>query len=497
MKFSQQSHLDKRKKGDVLVIPFWKGKKGVKSASSLGNNFQKFLNPVLSTRDFKGNEGEVLFQYIDDQVERRIVLLGLGEEERLSKESLRLTYGTVSKQLIQKRLQHLNVIIPEQDLLPDNQLIQAITEGLLLPNYHFYRHKQLDSEDQPLLLESIQWIGKDKNALEISQEVALVIESVNYARDLVNGNADDVTPQHLIECAHDISKTHTSIKTKVLHKKDIEKEKMGLLLAVNRGSFRDPALIIMQYQGNPKSKDLTIVVGKGVTYDTGGLNLKPTGGMETMKSDMAGGAACFGAILSAAKLKLKVNLTVLIPTTENSIDANSFKPGDVYVSYTGKTVEMTNSDAEGRLILADALAYACKKYQPTRILDIATLTGAIDVALGPEASGIMSTNDELAQFLIQAGQSTYERLWRMPLFEEYKEVLKSDIADIKSWNGRSGSSNVAATFLRAFVDESIPWAHLDIAGTAYLEKPKKYMAKYATGFGVRLIVEFLKLLARS
>ncbi|MDP1880111.1 MAG: aminopeptidase, partial [Parachlamydiaceae bacterium] len=190
-------------------------------------------------------------------------------------------------------------------------------------------------------------------------------------------------------------------------------------------------------------------------------------------------------------------LTVMIPTTENSIDANSFKPGDVYVSYTGKTVEMTNSDAEGRLILADALAYACKKYQPTRILDIATLTGAIEVALGPEASGIMSTNDELALSLIQAGQSTYERLWRMPLFEEYKEVLKSDIADIKSWNGRSGSSNVAATFLRAFVDESIPWAHLDIAGTAYVEKAKKYMPKYATGFGVRLIVEFLKQLTRS
>jgi leucyl aminopeptidase len=192
-----------------------------------------------------------------------------------------------------------------------------------------------------------------------------------------------------------------------------------------------------------------------------------------------------------------VNLTAIIPTTENSVDAKSFKPGDVYRSYLGKTVEMTNSDAEGRLILADALAYASQNLKPSRLIDIATLTGAIEVALGSEASGLMSTDDQLATALMKAGENTYERLWRMPLFEGYQDKLKSDIADLKSWNGRAGSSCVAATFLKNFVGKDIPWAHLDIAGTAYMTEPKKYMPKYASGVGVRLIVEFLQQLSQG
>jgi leucyl aminopeptidase len=232
-------------------------------------------------------------------------------------------------------------------------------------------------------------------------------------------------------------------------------------------------------------------VGKGVTYDTGGLNLKPTGSMETMKCDMAGAAACFGVMQALSKLHMPVNVTVVVPTTENSIDANSFKPGDVYTSYTGLTVEMTNSDAEGRLILADGLAYAVKNLHPTQLIDIATLTGAIDIALGVEASGLMSTSDSLSEGLLQAGEATSERLWRMPLFPEYKDRLKSDIADLKSWNGRPAGANVAAMFLRQFVGD-IPWAHIDIASTAYVTDPKKYCPKYASGMGVRLLTQFLE-----
>jgi leucyl aminopeptidase len=247
----------------------------------------------------------------------------------------------------------------------------------------------------------------------------------------------------------------------------------------------------MEYKGDSHSKDHTVMVGKGITYDTGGLNIKSSG-MEAMKCDMSGAAACLGTILAACLLKLKINLTVVFPATENCVDANSFKPGDVYRSYSGKTVEMMNSDAEGRLILADALAYASQHLKPTRLIDFATLTGAIDIALGSEAAGMMCNQDELADALLRAGEITAERLWRMPLFDEYRDRLKSDIADLKSWNGRSAGSCVAASFLQAFVGKNIPWAHLDIASTAYLGEAKKYLPKYATGTGIRLMIEFLE-----
>jgi leucyl aminopeptidase len=354
----------------------------------------------------------------------------------------------------------------------------------------------VQDEENVSLLQKITLISPDKRALELAEETLAICDGVYYARDLINGNADEVTPEYFGLCAHGLDKQFP-IKTTVFDKKRIEKEGLELLLAVNRGSDLDPAFIIMEYKGKPKSSDNTILIGKGITYDTGGLNLKPTGGMETMKCDMSGAAACFGAILAVCNLGLKVNLTVVVPTTENGIDAKSFKPGDVYRSYLGKTVEMMNSDAEGRLVLADALAYACQKLKPSRIIDMATLTGAIEVALGSEASGIMSTDDKLAEGLILAGERTYERLWRMPLYEEYNEKLKSDIADLKSWNGRSASSCVAAMFLKTFVEDSIPWAHIDIAGTAYLSEGKKYQPKYAIGVGVRLIVEYLKDLSAS
>ncbi len=325
----------------------------------------------------------------------------------------------------------------------------------------------------------------------------VISEGVYYARDLINSNADEVTPQYFANCARTIAKDYSHVKATILDKAHIQKEGLHLLMAVNRGSNLDPAFIILQYKGDPKSKEHVVMVGKGITYDTGGLNLKPTGSMETMKCDMSGAAACLGAILAVARLKMKVNFSIVIPSTENGIDANSFKPGDVYKSYAGKTVEMTNSDAEGRLVLADALAYAIKKMEPTQLIDIATLTGAIEVALGSEASGLMSTDDKLAEALMKAGETTFERLWRMPLYDEYKERLKSDIADLKSWNGRGAGANVAATFLRAFVDEKIPWAHIDIAGTAFLQEAKKYQPKYAIGVGVRLMLEYLESLVKN
>lgn len=492
MDFIHLRQLDKRKHADVLVLPYWKNKQGVQLATSLKIKWPQVLNQALKTKDFKGKEGENLFLYVEGFPEKRWCLLGLGEKNKITTEILRRCYGGLTKSCLSKQITNIQLIIPDVEELNEEDLIRGMAEGLLLPNYLFNRHKHRDvDEAQEVLLKELTWIGHQTKVIGIVEEVFTVCKAVYYARDLINENADVVTPQYLAKCAKDISRNHPSIKTTVFDKKRIEKEKLNLLLAVNRGSAHDPAFIIMEYRGNPSSKDKTVIVGKGVTYDTGGLNLK-TAGMETMKCDMAGAAVCLGTILTVSQLKLKLNLAVVIPATENGIDANSFKPGDVYQSYAGKTVEMTNSDAEGRLILADALAYAVKNLHPARLIDLATLTGAIEIALGSEAAGMMSLHDDLAQALLEAGNATFERLWRMPLFDEYKEKLKSDIADIKSWNGRPAGANVAATFLRQFVADTIPWAHIDIAGTAYVSEAKKYLPKYATGYGIRLMVEFLK-----
>ncbi|MBA3722886.1 MAG: leucyl aminopeptidase [Parachlamydiaceae bacterium] len=492
MEFGHIAQIEKRKESDILVIPFWKGKKHGEWAVSLSPSLTTSCFPALESGDFKGKEGETLFLYLKDQPEKRAVLLGLGANEKISTEILRRCYGSLLKACLSRKFQALNVIIPKIDALTEDSLVSGISEGLLLPNYPIERYKQQDSEelDPPVLLKKVILIGPYKHALTIAEKCFAIAEGVYYARDLVNGNADDITPQYLEACARGLANQFPHLKVTLFDKKRIEKEKMGLLLAVNRGSHLDPAFIIMEYKGNPKSKDHTVIVGKGITYDTGGLNIK-TVNMETMKCDMGGGAACFGTIIAACNLQLKTNITVVIPSTENSVDAKSFKPGDVYISYLGKSVEMTNSDAEGRLVLADALAYAVAHLHPTRLIDIATLTGGIDVALGAEATGLMSNDDALSNALVLAGANTFERLWRMPLYDEYREKLKSDIADMKSWNGRSATSCVAAMFIKEFTG-NIPWAHLDIASTAYMIEPKKYQPKYATGVGVRLMIEFLE-----
>jgi leucyl aminopeptidase len=300
-----------------------------------------------------------------------------------------------------------------------------------------------------------------------------------------------VTPAFLAQTAVVVSKKFPEIKTTIFDKKRIEKEKMGLLLAVARGSPNEPAFIIMSYMGDPRSKDHTVVIGKGVTFDTGGLNLKPTGSMETMRDDMSGAAATIGILASSASLKLKVNVTGVIAAAENAIDGLSYKPGDVYTSYAGKTVEIGNTDAEGRLTLADAISYSLKHLKPSRLIDFATLTGAMVVALGEGISGFFSNDDKLANQLTDAGLRTNELLWRLPLHAPYKDQLRSDIADLKNTGGRAAGAVTAALFLEAFV-EKMPWAHIDIAGTAFGSKEQNYLPKNGIGVGVRLIIDFLK-----
>lgn len=491
MEFLTSPSLQSRKPADLLVIPFWKSQKKIQPACDT-EIFHKILTGPLATEDFHGKEGETIMLYVSGNPEKRIVLLGLGLETAITIEKLRRSYASITRICQKFKLKSVNICTPKCPSMAQEDMIKGVAEGLLLPNYVFtaLKHDSI-KEEHPALLEKAAFINASKSDLAIAQKCAVVMDSVNFARDLVNGNADDVTPQYLAAVAKGLEKTCSHVKTTVFDKKRIEKEKMGLLLAVNRASNLEPAFIIVAYKGNPKSSDHTVIVGKGITFDTGGLLIKSRGNMETMKDDMAGSAAALGVIHAIANLGLKINVTAVIPTTENSIGSKSYKPGDVYQSYSGKTVEIVDTDAEGRLVLADAMAYAVKNLKPSRMIDLATLTGSIMIALGEEASGLMSNNDVLADLLARAGSETGERVWRMPLYDDYKDQLKSDIADIKNTGGRYGGAITAAMFLQEFIGKT-PWAHLDIAGTAFHTDNKRYLPKYGTGVGVRLLVSLLE-----
>lgn len=487
--------LKSRKNADLLILPFFKSKDGVLQGADFDESIADWQKPV-SVKDFLAEAGEILVLYPESSVEKRIALLGLGEKALLTTEVLRRCYSNAIKKANVKKVKSINLVLPDVAEGCDCDLIRGIVEGAVLTNYRFIdlKHDQLKVLNSSLV-QKLVLIGADKADLERAKSFLVLCESVHIARNLVNGNADDITPQYLTNFAKEIAEELPKVTFYALGKKELIKEKMGLLLAVSRGASKDPALITLAYNGRPKAKEHVVIIGKGVTYDTGGLHLKPFGGMETMKCDMAGGAVALATIYAAAALKLKINVTAVVPATENCTDACSYKPGDVYSSHSGKTVEIGNTDAEGRLILADAISYSLKYLKPSCLIDIATLTGAIDVALGPEATGMFANNDLLADALSIAGQDSFERVWRLPLHEEYRDMLRSDFADIRNIGGRSAASITSAIFLQEFVgkdNKAIPWAHLDIASTAYFSEPRRYHPKFGSGVGVRLLISFLK-----
>lgn len=502
MRFSM--HADgKRAKGELLVLPFFKSQKGVIKACPFDDQLVNWQVPVR-LKDFTATAGEVLLLYDALGKIDRIALIGLGEAHELTTEKLRRIYAACAKLANSKKINAISIWMPH---LPQEEaeelahkksvdLLRGISEGMLLANYAFDKCKHDLVEKNPSSsFKELSFIGLHQEQQPSLQKTYAICQSVAAVRDLVNGNADDITPQYLASYAQEMARQMPAVSCQVLGKQELEAEKMGLILAVNRGSRRDPVLIQLAYKGNPKSKEHILLVGKGITYDTGGLNIKPTGSMETMKCDMAGGAVVLEAIRALATMGWPLNVTALVPATENCTDGNSYKPGDVYQSYSGKTVEIGNTDAEGRLVLADAITYGLKKLSPSLIIDLATLTGAIDIALGPEAAGLFCNDDQLGQDLMAAAQDTHERLWPMPLFEEYRDALKSDVADIKNVGGRSAGSSLAAMFLQEFVGKglhSIPWAHLDIASVAYATDSKRYHPKGGTGYGLRLLMSFFE-----
>lgn len=490
MLFSTIADISKRQEAELIALPFWEKPKG---ATSFGKTLEALVKPPINAKDFTGKEGESALIYADKEKEKRVLLLGLGKEENVTLDALRKAFAQVVKIAIKKKLKKINVVLPnivELRNFTAQDCLKAICEGILSANYKW--DEKTGEEHKGVLLTHVALIGVNPKMAPIIDETVKVFEGVYLARDLVNGNADLVTPHYLCEIAKKLSKNFPKIETTVFDRKRLEKEKMGLILGVGQGATHEPAFIMASYQGHPKSKDHTIIVGKGITFDTGGLNIKPTGSMETMKGDMAGAAAVLGTIAAVAALGLKINVTAVVATAENAVDANSFKPGDVHKGYAGKTVEIGNTDAEGRLVLADALAYAAKHLKPTRMIDLATLTGAVVIALGEDVAGLVANDDTLANQLLASSETTSENIWRLPLYQPYKENLKSDIADLKNISGGRGAGTIiGALFLEEFV-EKVPWAHLDIAGVAFAPKEKQYLPKHGTGFGIRLLIDFLK-----
>jgi leucyl aminopeptidase len=487
MLLSIAPHLRGRSGADLLVLPFFHGKGGATPAASF-KEFAKIYNAPLSVGDFQGKEGETQLLYAARQKEKRILLLGLGGKERLTHETIRRAFAAAVKVAMRKKCKAVNVVVP------DSGSVKAVVEGISLTNYTFdqLKHDALRDRAEHLITK-LCLIGVEKSELADLRRTLTLAQAVYFVRDLVNGNADDVTPQAMCRAAKEIASEFSTVKTTIFDKARLEKEKMGLLLAVGRGSAVDPAFILIEYKGDPSSKEQTALVGKGITYDTGGLCIKPGSGMETMKCDMAGGATVLGTIRAAAALKLKCNLIGAVSTTENAVGPSSYKVGDVYKSHSGKTVEIADTDAEGRLVLADAVSYVLTHFAPKRMIDLATLTGGVVVALGEEVAGLFSNNDTLAEKLLEAGRTTGELVWRLPLHLDYKEMLKSKIADIKnSGGGRLASPIKGALFIHEFVGNKVPWAHIDIAGLAYPSTPKHYYPTNATGAGVRLLIEFLE-----
>jgi leucyl aminopeptidase len=421
----------------------------------------------------------------------RVLVVGLGPAEELDAEGLRVAAAIAAKQGQQFEATSIAWELPPSERVDPSQVAAAIVEGTILTGYRFDRYRSRDSDDPaPPSLERLALVageGADGDAIGEAARIARIAsEAANRARELQNLPANVATPTFLADRAREIAAAHDSIEVDVLGREQMAELGMGGLIAVSKGTVEEPCLIILRHRGSDSGERLGLV-GKAVTFDTGGISIKPSAKMEEMKMDMSGGAAVLEAVSAIAELGVAIDLVAVIPSTENMPSGTATRPGDIITQLNGKTVEVNNTDAEGRLILADALTYCVRELGADRVVDLATLTGAILVALGSTYAGLVSNDDAWASEVAEAAESTGELAWRLPLHREYKELTKGSVADLTNASAkRKAGSIYAASFLEEFVDDK-PWVHLDIAGTAW-DVGREYVGNGATGFGVRLLV---------
>lgn len=443
---------------------------------------------------FKGEFQKISTQYLPNAPATQIFCIGLGKLADFHIDKLRQATAAATRMVSAagySSIAALPASVLEQNI---EEVAHAITEGIILGNYKFDWFFSSEEKKQHRKLQTLLFCHPERSTLTAIRKAALLGQCVSEAtilcRDLANAPNNAMYPEKLAETTRKIFR-NLPVKVTVFSKNKIEQLKMAGLLAVNKGSARPPVFIILEYKGNKKQKNPIVLVGKGVTFDTGGISLKPAPNMGMMRMDMHGAASVIGTVYAAAKAKLPVSLVGLIPATENMPGGNATVPGDVIVYNNGLSVEIDNTDAEGRLILADALLYA-KRYTPNAVIDLATLTGACVIALGHVAAGMMGTSAPVKELLKQAGDYTSEYVWELPLYAEYEKQLESQIADIKNVGGRPAGAITAAMFLKKFVEDAYPWVHLDIAGVAMGEKERGYVPAGATGFGVRLLFHALQ-----
>jgi leucyl aminopeptidase len=489
----------------LLAIPVFKdedrpGTLAEAADARLGGVFGQ----AVAAGDFKGATEDALLFYLPEGEDSggsgssRIVFLGAGERAEFTTESLRRVAARGVRQAEALRLTSVTIHVPAGVAGGAEDRIRAAAEGAGLAAWEFRELKTWTGnggeppEVRPLV-ETVEIHSEDGEPARLNEAIRWArafVAGECLARDLQWRPGNVATPTHLAEVAEELAREH-GLGVTILGPREMEEEKMGALLAVAAGSEQEPRLIVLEHRGGKEGDPPLALVGKGLTFDTGGISLKPAGGMEDMKYDMSGGAAVLGAMKAIALLDLPVNVVGVVPSTENHVSGKATKPGDVIRTRSGKTVEVINTDAEGRLILADALSYAVDRYSPGAMVDCATLTGAVVVGLGHHAAGLLGTDEGLIEELREAGDRSGERCWPLPLWDDYKKQLESPVADLKNVGGRPAGTITAAWFLAHFVGE-VPWAHLDIAGTAYGEPVAPYQRKGGFGVPTRLLLEWVR-----
>ncbi|MFH2046940.1 MAG: leucyl aminopeptidase [Pseudomonadota bacterium] len=474
-------------KADAVIIP-------VSEDTQLFDNetIKSLIRKTKTAVEFKGAKGDELILYDLPEIKsQRIIFLGLGKLKKIDQESFRSVCGKAVKKCIKDKLKEIIIAVPSSEKLgmETKEIIESMAEGAFLGNHIFDKYK-IEKKHTPL--KKVDFFVKQqfqKKYSALLTQVEIVCSGTILAREWVSTPSNDKVPDMLAKDIALAAKKDT-LKITTFDEKKLKQLGFGTLLAVAKGSQNKPRLLILEY--SPKGATKTVaLIGKGITFDSGGINLKPAGSLEDMKMDMSGAATVAATLISAARLKPKIKIIGAIPIAENMPSGDATRPGDIVKSYAGKTVEINNTDAEGRLILIDTISYILKTYKPETLIDVATLTGACVIALGEKIAGVFSSDDELANSIIKSSNKTYERCWQLPLPEDYKEYLKSDFADISNVStSRWGGAITAALFLSEFTNNT-KWAHIDIAGPAYTKKATDYCGIGGTGFGVRLLCDLL------
>ena len=485
--------------GDLLVLCVEQPENGLPSCDE---RIQPSLMAALELNDFTAKLSSTLLIYpqlLKDSLisAKRIMLIGLGKivekkDNSSLREICRKIGGDIARHCEKIRISSVMVCLPEIAGLKPSEVAECLVEGIVLGDYRFLKYKTDNPEEK-------QYDGLKKISIHTETQITVVRKGMERgarsafaarkARDMANEPGNGWTPRNFVEYGHELAHLY-NLKIEILEKDDMHRLGMGGILAVNQGSSESAKMIILEYRP-PECTKTILLVGKGLTFDSGGISLKPAAGMQDMKYDMCGGAAVLAAMHVIAEERPEIGVVAIVPATDNMGGSAAVKPGDIVVHHNGLTSEIVNTDAEGRLILADALAYGIAQYAPVCVVDLATLTGAVIVALGHHYTGILGNNDVLIERLVAAGLRSGEPMWRLPLGPEYSKQIESDVADVKNTGGKSAGTITAAAYLQKFV-KKVPWAHLDIAGTAWDFTEKSYIPKGPSGTGVRTLVELLR-----